>query len=126
MIAYMKKTSLTFKNNKKYTLKLHQYLPDEREANIESSKLIYDFCLKNFNNDKKLLSYTSDNLNYFLSNGYTDNSCPIDFLMKNTDLIIDPIIITKLDELSKIKYGFSVEHIPTKDIFYKNKVLLKS
>lgn len=68
VMSIMKKFSILIKENTLIDLKFHDLIPDEREASIESCRLIYSFY-KNANiDDKEDNSYK--NILFYLVNGY--------------------------------------------------------
>ena len=70
LISVMKRLSINIKQNRELNIQLHDLIPDEREASIESAKLIYDFSNQcNLLNTVECNEITN-NLKFYLSNGY--------------------------------------------------------
>ena len=70
-MSVMKQLSINIKQNRELNTQLHDLIPDEREASIESAKLIYDFAQQNKLLNTMECNETTNNLNFYLSNGRT-------------------------------------------------------
>mgnify|MGYP004520087471 FL=1 len=118
LIALAKKLSLQFKKSNCYNKNAHYFIPDEREANIESSKLLNDFYLKNFYLNKQAISIAKDNLNYYLALGYQNNFYPLKILNNFTSIFLD-FSSQQIDLDNKILYGLKTSIVPNTNIFRK-------
>lgn len=130
LISVMKQLSINIKQNRELNTQLHDLIPDEREASIESAKLIYDFAQQN-----KLLNImecneTTNNLNFYLSNGYLCRNRISIFPYQSIsrfDKTIPTLIDKEVDTYNKLIYGLDIHSNPTHSLleFESKKKLLK-
>ena len=109
----MKKMSIELKKMFFDNIALHNLFPDEREANIESSKMLYNFFryyyIENFKNSE-------DNLLFYLGYGYSRtikglHISPISRIYnEETKYIIEKNCdIKTLSDYEKLLYGFELD-----------------
>lgn len=112
LMSKMKKVSIELKKIFFDNIVLHDLFPDEREANVESSKMLYNFFrtsyIENFKNSE-------DNLIFYLVNGYYKKInglyvSPISrFYGKKIKYIIEKDCdIKKFSNYEKLLYGFEL------------------
>ena len=120
LISTMKQLSIYMKENKDLNIHLHDLIPDEREASIESAKLIYDFAQQNNLLSTKEQDETVANLLFYLTNGYLYRNritiFPFQSISKFDEKI--PILIDdNLDIYNKLIYGLDIQNNPTLALF---------
>lgn len=116
LISVMKQLSINIKQNRKLNSQLHDLIPDEREASIESAKLIYDFARQNKLLNTMECNEIANNLNFYLSNGYLYKGrisiFPYQSISKFDKTI--PILVDKeIDTYNKLIYGLDIHNNPT-------------
>lgn len=129
LISIMKQLSNYIKQNKNLNSKLHDLIPDEREASIESAKLIYDFYIVN-NLSKNDCNESIENLNFYITNGYLYKKNITIFpyqSIKNYDNNIPLVLYDNLGIFNKLIYGLDIKCNPTLALFINesNTKLLK-
>lgn len=113
IMVKMKKISMELKKLFFDNFALHHLFPDEREANIESSKILYNFFrtyyIENFKDSE-------DNLLFYLGDGYSKtikglHISPISRIYnKETKCIIEKNCdIKTLSDYEKLLYGFELD-----------------
>lgn len=108
LISIMKSISLELKSLTNDDIKLHNFFPDEREANIISNKIIYTFWK---NNDLENLEFINSNFIYYLTNGYSKKQISPMTILKNRIYnfnISEKIDINKISIYDKLIYGLSI------------------
>ena len=112
----MKRLSLDIKQNKTLNNQLHDLIPDEREASIESAKLIYYFVQQSNILNTEEYNETNKNLNFYLTNGYLYNKklsiYPYQSISK-FDNTIPMLIYENIETYNKLIYGFDIKNNPT-------------
>ncbi len=112
VMLQMKRISIELKRMLFDNITLHHLFPDEREANIESSKIIYNFFknyyIENFRNSE-------DNLIFHLGNGYLKtingiykNPISIIYNEETKEIIKKHCDIKVLSDYEKLLYGFEL------------------
>ena len=130
LISIMKRLSLDIKQNKTLNNQLHDLIPDEREASIESAKLIYYFAQQNRLLNTEEYNETNKNLNFYLTNGYLYNKnlsiYPYQSISK-FDNTIPMLVYENLDTYNRLIYGLDIADNPTLSLLLNenNKRLLK-
>lgn len=130
LISVMKRLSINIKQNHALNLQLHDLIPDEREASIESAKLIYDFAQQNKFISIEECNEAADNLRFYLTSGYLYRNkisiYPYQSISR-FDQEIPILVDKKLDIYNKIIYGLDIHSNPTLSLFgcESNKGLLK-
>ena len=116
LISVMKRLSINIKRNRCLNRKLHDLIPDEREASIESARLIYDFATQNNFLDEKEYNEVTSNLIFYLSNGYLYRNkisiFPYQSISK-FDEEIPTLIDNEVDIYNKLIYGLNAHCNPT-------------
>ncbi len=116
LISTMKQLSIHIKQNRNLNSKLHDLIPDEREASIESAKLLYDFAKQNILLSTEEHNETISNLNYYLTNGYLYRNglsiYPYQSISK-FDKTIPILIDENVDDYNKLIYGLDIHSNPT-------------
>mgnify|MGYP004514059633 FL=1 len=125
LISVMKQLSINIKQNRKLNTQLHDLIPDEREASIESAKLIYDFAKQSSLLNIKEHKETEKNLNFYLINGYLYRKkisiFPYQSILK-FDKNISKIIDDNINTYDKLIYGLDIHTNPTLSLFeYESK-----
>lgn len=116
LISVMKQLSINIKQNSSLNTQLHDLIPDEREASIESAKLIYNFANNNNLLNTKERNEIANNLSFYLSNGYLYSNKVAIFPYKSIskfDTTIPTLIDQKIDTYNKIVYGLDIHSNPT-------------
>ena len=118
LISKMKRLSILFKKTPNIDNQFHDLIPDEREASIESAKLVY----KIFSNDLTDISKkeVEENLIFYLINGYAmiNNKFlnPISSINKSINGLKNlNINCNILNDYNNLIYGFPVKQ----DLYYK-------
>lgn len=130
LISTMKRLSIDIKQNKILNTQLHDLIPDEREASIESAKLIYDFAQQNCLLNIEERDEIDKNLNFYLTNGYLYRKkisiYPYQSILK-FDKEIPKLVYEKLENYNKLIYGLDIQNNPTISLLVteSNKRLLK-
>ncbi len=130
LISIMKRLSLDIKQNKTLNNQLHDLIPDEREASIESAKLIYYFVQQSNILNTEEYNEINKNLNFYLTNGYLYNKklsiYPYQSISK-FDNTIPMLIYENIETYNKLIYGFDIKNNPTLSLLINesNKRLLK-
>ena len=130
LISTMKQLSICIKQNKNLNTQLHDLIPDEREASIESAKLIYNFARQNNLLSVEECNETANNLNFYLTNGYLYRNgisiYPYQSISK-IDRTIPMLIDEEIDTYNKLIYGLDIQNNPTLSLFVNesHKRLLK-
>ena len=130
LISIMKQLSINIKQNRQLNIQLHDLIPDEREASIESAKLIYDFAQQNKLLNAIECNETTNNLNFYLSNGYLYRSGISIFPYQSIsrfDKTIPTLVDKEVDIYKKLIYGLDIHSNPTLSLleFERKKRLLK-
>lgn len=130
LISTMKKLSISIKQNINLNNQLHDLIPDEREASIESAKLIYYFAQQSQLLNVEECDDTYKNLNFYLKNGYLYNKnlsiYPYQSISK-FDNTIPMLVYENLDTYNRLIYGLDIADNPTLSLLLNenNKRLLK-
>lgn len=130
LISTMKKLSISIKQNINLNNQLHDLIPDEREASIESAKLIYYFAQQSQLLNAEECDDTYKNLNFYLTNGYLYNKnlsiYPYQSISK-FDNTIPMLVYENLDTYNRLIYGLDIADNPTLSLLLNenNKRLLK-
>ena len=130
LISTMKRLSIDIKQNRILNNQLHDLIPDEREASIESAKLIYYFAQQNRLLNTEEYNETNKNLNFYLTNGYLYSKklsiYPYQSISK-FDNTIPILIYEKIETYNKLIYGLDIKNNPTPSLLINedNKRLLK-
>ena len=109
LISLMKSLSLELKFLTNSDIKLHNFFPDEREANIISNKIIYTFWK---DNNLENSGFINSNFIYYLTNGYSKNKLSPFTILKNRIYnfnISEKIDINKISNYDKLIYGLSID-----------------
>lgn len=122
LISTMKKISNNIKKNYILNSKLHSLIPDEREASLESAKLIYDFYMNNnlFIHDNQYDDEIVKNLNFYLTNGYFYRNKVSIFPYKSISKLdenVPELIYDNLSIFNKMIYGLDIGANPTVSLF---------
>lgn len=130
LISIMKQLSIDIKQNKSLNSKLHDLIPDEREASIESAKLVYKFMEKNNLSSTVERNEAMANLNFYLTNGYLYGKKILIFPYQSIykfDKSIPILIDEDLDVYNKLIYGLNIYNNSIFSLldFESNKRLLK-
>mgnify|MGYP004524877979 FL=1 len=116
LISVMKQLSINIKQNRELNTQLHDLIPDEREASIESAKLIYDFAQQNRLLNTMECNETTNNLYFYLSNGYLYKSRVSIFPYQSIsrfDKTIPTLVDKEVDTYNKLIYGLDIHSNPT-------------
>lgn len=116
LISVMKQLSINIKQNRDLNTQLHDLIPDEREASIESAKLIYDFAQQNKLLNTVERNETANNLNFYLSNGYFYRSGISIFPYQSIsrfDKTVPSLVDKEVDTYNKLIYGLDIHKNPT-------------
>lgn len=118
LISKMKRLSILFKNTPNIDNQFHDLIPDEREASIESAKLVYNIFSNNLTDISK--KEVEENLIFYLINGYAmiNNKFlnPISSINKNINGLKNlNINCNILNDYNNLIYGFPVKQ----DLYYK-------
>lgn len=112
-ISKIKILSNELKDILNYNLTLHTFFPDEREASIESAKILYSFAQQN---SLDIFSEMNSNLIYYLTDSYLKLSNgiyinPISRLNNDkTKYVIQKLNdIKTLSDYEKLLYGFELD-----------------
>ena len=130
LISTMKKLSISIKQNINLNNQLHDLIPDEREASIESAKLIYYFAQQSQLLNAEECDDTYKNLNFYLTNGYLYNKSlsiyPYQSISK-FDNTIPMLVYENLDTYNRLIYGLDIADNQTLSLLLNenNKRLLK-
>lgn len=116
LISVMKRLSINIKQNRELNIQLHDLIPDEREASIESAKLIYDFSNQcNLLNTVECNEITN-NLKFYLSNGYLYSKNISIFPYQSIsrfDKTVPQLVDKEIDTYDKLIYGLDIYSNPT-------------
>lgn len=130
LISIMKRLSIYIKQNINLNNQLHDLIPDEREASVESAKLIYVFAKQNNILNEEEKNETVNNLNFYLTNGYFYKNkisiYPYQSISK-FDKTIPILIDEEVNLYNKLIYGLDIKNNPTLSLLVNesNKRLLK-
>lgn len=130
LISTIKELSIHIKQNRNLNSQLHDLIPDEREANIESAKLLYDFAKQNTLLCTEEYNETISNLNYYLTNGYLYRNglsiYPYQSISK-FDKTIPMLIDENVDNYNKLIYGLDIHSNPSVSLLVNknNKKIIK-
>lgn len=122
LISIMKNISIKIKQNIKLNNKLHDLIPDEREASIESAKLLYYYMYQSklLNEDER--QEIENNLNFYLKNGYLYGNNIFIYPYQSIsrfDNTVPKLDYSQINIYNKIIYGFNLENNPSRSLFIK-------
>lgn len=130
LISTIKRLSICIKQNRSLNTQLHDLIPDEREASIESAKLIYYFAKQNNLLSIKECNETANNLRFYLANGYLYRNKISIYPYQSIstfDKTIPMLIYEEIDTYNKLIYDLDIQNNPTLSLLINesNKRLLK-